>query len=425
MTGICWKVLLSCALANIATGQGHENEWLLPNFDLRLSVQVSNPGKKPAKALATLSITEARKVAPEFPGRLAFALLLAKPGESRPATFLSSQADDLDADGIPDQFDFPVELAPEEHRQVDVYYSTKLVDTVSYSKQVQAKHTYGYNREVAALESELIGYRTYGGFFLDFMGRSAGRFGLNNDLAGYVSIYRDLGVGRDVFHIGKTLGLGGVFLRRNEKVWQPPMNVPTYAHKPSPDVVPHYRVVAQGPIRAIVEATLHDWNLDGDVIGLRALYMIDAGESHVRCHVEATPIKMRTGIEYEVGFGVRQVSAESVTTSPGHVIVTGRQNQRDGDIGLGFYYDPQAFTTPTNVQTEDGGNHALVSRNKLRAGETVSADYSVAGAWSGSGITNLRTFLEGVDRVASTRLAIGELRFAKTPRPEKVEAEAQ
>ena len=56
-----------------------------------------------------------------------------------------------------------------------MYYSTKLTDAVSYPKQVQAKHTYGYNREVAALESELIGYRTYGGFFLDFMGRSAGR----------------------------------------------------------------------------------------------------------------------------------------------------------------------------------------------------------------------------------------------------------
>ena len=143
------------------------------------------------------------------------------------------------------------------------------------------------------------------------------------------------------------------------------MNVPTYAHKASPEVVPHYRVVAQGPIRAIIEARLDDWNLDGDVVGLRALYTIDAGESHVRCHVEATPVKMRTGLEYEVGFGIRQIPAESVTASPGHVIVTGRQNQRDGAIGLGLYYDPQAFRTPTIVQTEDGGNHALVLRKSF------------------------------------------------------------
>ena len=121
---------------------------------------------------------------------------LGKPGDARPATFLPSQIDDLDSDGVADQFEFPVELAPGEHRQVDVYYSTKLTDTVSYRKQVHAKHAYGYNREVAALESELIGYRTYGGFFLDFMGRSESMLGLNNDLAGYVSIYRDLGAGQ-------------------------------------------------------------------------------------------------------------------------------------------------------------------------------------------------------------------------------------
>ena len=96
MRNIYRHVLLLYALANIPSGQERENEWLLPNLDSRLSVQVSNPGKAPARALATLAVTEARKVAPEFPGRLAFALLVGKPGESRPATFLPSQADDLD-----------------------------------------------------------------------------------------------------------------------------------------------------------------------------------------------------------------------------------------------------------------------------------------------------------------------------------------
>ena len=189
-------ILLLCFLTRASAGQKRDTEWLLPNLESRLSVVVSNPGTEPAKALATISVAEARKVAPEFPGRLAFALLVGKPGGTRPATFLPSQIDDLDSDGVADQFEFPVELAPGEHRQVDVYYSTKLTDTVSYRKQVHAKHAYGYNREVAALESELIGYRTYGGFFLDFMGRSESMLGLNNDLAGYVSIYRDLGAGQ-------------------------------------------------------------------------------------------------------------------------------------------------------------------------------------------------------------------------------------
>jgi hypothetical protein len=416
---------LLCALTSTATAQGRDNRWLLPNLDMRLNIEVSNPGKEPVRTLATISVSEARKVAPEFPGRLAFVLQLNKDGASRAASFLPSQADDLDGDGTPDQFEFPVELAPGERREVEVYYSTKLSDPISYPKLVHAKHTYGYNREVAAIESEIIGYRTYGGFFLDFMGRSAGLPGLNNDLAGYVSVHLDLGAGRDVFHIGKTLGLGGVFLRRNGKVWQPPMNMPTYAHKPSPAVVPHYRVVSQGPLRAIVEATLDDWAPEEDVIQLRARYSIDAGTSYVQCHLEAIPVKMAAGRAYEIGVGLRDLPDGSIADTSEQVIVTGRQNPRDGDIGLGLFYKPQAFEPLTSVRTDDGGNHALILRTRLTAGQAVAATYDVSGAWSGSGIKDIKEFLTGVGHSAAARVDTGNFRFSTTPRPDKIEAEAQ
>src|SRR3954463_2571561 len=83
------------------------SDWLLPNLASRLTVQVSNPSTEPVKVLATIPIADARKTAPEFPGRLAFALLLNTGGKDRPATFLPSQSDDLDGDGTPDQFEFP------------------------------------------------------------------------------------------------------------------------------------------------------------------------------------------------------------------------------------------------------------------------------------------------------------------------------
>ncbi len=222
-------------------------DWLLPNLALRVSLEVSNPGETGVHALATLPVSRVRSVAPDFPGRLAIAVILNPPGSPAPGAVVASQSDDLDGDGTADQFEFPVVMAPGERRRVDIYYSTTLDDTITWPKRVHAKHGYGYNREVAAFESELIGYRTYGGFFLDVMARLAGRPGLNNDAAGYVPLDRDLGTGRDVFHIGDSLGLGGIFLRRSGKLYQPPMNVPTYAHKPSPDMVPHYRVISQGP----------------------------------------------------------------------------------------------------------------------------------------------------------------------------------
>jgi pectinesterase len=265
----------------------------------------------------------------------------------------------------------------------------------------------------------------YGGFFLDVHGRKAGRPGLWNDAAAYVPIKRDLGTGRDVFHIGSTLGLGGVFLRRDGNVYQPPANVPTYAHKPSPEMVPHYRVLAQGPLRAVVEATLDNWELDGDVIRLRARYSIDQGESFVRCHVEAVPVKVAAGREYELGFGIRDLPAGSVSSTPGQLIVTGQQNPRDGKIGLAAYFKANGYSSVAAVRTSDGSNRALIHKEKLRPGQTVELDYAAAGAWSGSGIENIADALSQLQSAVDSRAETGELTFSRTPHPDKVDAEAQ
>lgn len=399
--------------------------WLLPNFANRLSVEVHNPGKSQFQGLVTVPIVKAQVTAVEFPGRVALAVLVDTANATQQGAVIPSQTDDLDGDGNPDQFEFPVVLAPGADCRVDVYYSTTLKSTFPWPQRVSAKHYYGYNREVAALESELVGYRMYGGFFLDLHGRKAGNFGLWNDAAAYVPIRRDLGTGRDVLHIGATLGLGGVYLRRNGKVYQPPANVPTYAHKPSPAMVPHYRVVAQGPLRAIFEATLDNWQIDGDVIALRARYSIDAGERIVRCRVEAIPLQIAEGHEYEIGVGIRDLPAGSVSSSSGEVTVAGQQNARDGEVGLGLYFDPARYSSVISVRTADGSNHAVAARDKLRPGHAVEQVYAVAGAWSGSGIKNVSESLKQLQNKFQERVETGGLTFSRTPHPEKVDAEAQ
>ncbi len=402
-----------------------ETEWLLPNFANRLSVEVKNPGNSSLQALATLPVVKAQAVALNFPGRLALAVLVADGQSDRPATIIASQSDDLDGDGSPDEFEFPVDLPPHSQCRVDIYYSTTLEDSFPWSKRVSAKHSYGYNREVAALESESAGYRTYGGFFLDFHGRKTGAVGLWNDAAGYVPVQRDLGTGRDVLHIGATLGLGGVFLRRAGKISQAPANVPTYAHKPSPEMVPHYRVVAQGPLRAIIEATLDNWQIENDSIRLEARYSIDAGERFVRCRVIATPVQVAKDHEYEVGIGVRDLPAGSVSSDAGQLIVTGRQNARDGDVGLAIYFDPTQYSPASTIQTADGSNRAVIGKARLSPGITSQQSYAAAGAWSGSGIANPGELLKEMREKVEAHAEIGALTFASTPHPEKVEAEPQ
>jgi uncharacterized protein DUF4861 len=420
-------VLLFLTLACLGFAQTSD-DWLLPNFAGRLSVEVSNPGQASVQALATIPVAKARMMAPGFPGQLAIAALIntqAASGAERPATLIASQADDLDGDGTPDQFEFPVRLEAGERRRVDIYYSTTLKDSIAWPMRVQAKHSYGYNHQVAALESELIGYRTYGGFFLDLQGRVAGQPGLNNDLAAYAPLRLDLGAGRDVFHIGDSLGLGGVFLRRGGKIYRPPMNVPDYAHKPSPEMVPHYRVLAQGPLRAIIETTLDDWKIENDVVRLRARYSIDAGEGFVRCLFEAIPVQIAQGHEYEVGIGIRDLPSQTLLPAKGRLIVAGQQNSRDGNIGLALYYDENLYAATAPVQTAESGNQAVARKTKLTPGQAVSGEYTAAGAWSGSGVKDPGAFLKDLTGVVESRIEVGGFRFARTPKPEKVEAEAQ
>jgi hypothetical protein len=402
-----------------------ESEWLLPNFASRLTVEVSNSSGVAVKGLATVPVAKARRLAPNFPGRIAFAIVVNTSGSTPPATIVASQADDLDGDGIPDQFEFPVSLAAGEHRRVDIYYSTTLNDSISWPKRVQAKHRYGYNRQTAALESELIGYRTYGGFFLDVQAREAGSRGLYNDLAAYVPPRLNFQKGRDVLHIGDTLGLGGIFLRRENRIYQPPMNVPDYAHKPSPELVPHYRVIAQGPLRAIIEATLDRWTIGDDVVNLKAQYSIDAGETFVRCRFEAIPIRIQPSHEYEVGIGIRDLPGELLLPAPGRLIVAGQQNQRDGKIGLALYFDEKRFTSTAPIRTSESNNQAVISNVRLKPGQAVSGEYTAAAAWSGSGIEKPGAALAALTKGAAQHIDVGEFVFTSTPHPEKVDAESQ
>jgi hypothetical protein len=190
-------------------------------------------------------------------------------------------------------------------------------------------------------------------------------------------------------------------------------------------MVPHYRVIAQGPLRAMFEATLDNWHVDGDVIRMRARYSIDSGERIVRCRVEAMPVQIAEGHEYEVGVGIRDLPAGSVSSASGQVIVTGQQNARDGKVGLGLYFDPAQYSGVTSVRTADGSNRAVIAHQKLHPGHAVEQVYAVAGAWSGSGIKNLAESLKLLSVKFEQRAETGELTFLRTPHPEKVDAEAQ
>ena len=413
--------LAQAALCNAAPPAG---DWVLPNFAQRLDVTVTNPGISSVNSLVTLPVAGLQKVALGFPGSLAIAVLKNKPGSKYPVTVIPSQAGDLDGDGMADEFEFPIVLNPHESRQVEIYFSTTLHGKILYSRAVHASHNYGYNHQTAALESELIGYRTYGGFFLDVEGRVAGHEGLYNDLNGYLAAHEKFAVGKDIFHIGDTLGLGGIFLERNGKIYRPPMNMPDYAHKPSGEDVPHYRVVADGPLRAIIEAAMDHWKVGDDEVAVRARYSIDSGDAFVRCRVRIIPAKMREENIYQAGAGIRELPQEKSGSESGLLMLSGEQRPETGRLALALYFNPETASASPPITTPEGKNEVAVFKKTLSAGQAIEEDYAVAAAWSGSGIPDLLHYLAGLQPRVNARVVISDERLEQTPQPQRIEGEA-
>lgn len=390
------------ALLTIAVLSAHAQSWPLVNFAQRLEVEISNPSNHPIDTLAILPMPVTARIAPGFPGTLAIVTI---DGIAVPC-----QAD-------PDEFLFPVKLAPGETRTAHIYYSTTLQDTIPWPKRVHASHAYGYNHATAALESEVIGYRTYGGFFLDIQARRENRPGLNNSLVGYFGSAATATLGRDVIHLGDTLGLGGLYLRAGDDVYRPPVNTPDYAHKPENPQAPHYRVIADGPLRATIESRIDGWKIGPDLVDIRALYSIAAGSGNVECRY--TIVSVQLSREYEVGTGLRQLPQMKTAHAPGRLVISGSQTPDIGPVGLALYYD-QSSAGATKLD----GNEAIVFRDKLRPGAFTTGRYRVAGAWSGSGIPDLLSYLTAEEASARATVRIGAMRLTKTPRPERVEGEA-
>jgi hypothetical protein len=403
--------------ASISLSAQQPPDWVLANFAQRLEIEITNPSGKAIDTLAVIPVEQAARVAPHFPGTLAIVVLPGNPVITAP-----SQADDLDGDGSPDEFVFPAKLAAGESRKVHIYYSTTLADSLPWPKRVHASHSFGYNRATVALESEVIGYRTYGGFFLDIQARSERHPGLHNSLVGYLGARNPVTVGRDIIHLGDTLGLGGLFLRSGADVYRPPLNTPDYAHKRETPDAPRYRVIATGPVRAMVEARIEHWKIGADEVDIQAFYSIAAGSGSVECRFQIRPIRLSRS--YEVGTGIRQLPQLKADHAVGRLALSGVQSKEIGSIGLALYYDATAATKPNTLETRGEKNEAVVFQRRLQPGVAASGTYWLAGAWSGSGIGDLLGYLAAEGDRARAKVTVGGYQFSKTPHPEHVEGEA-
>ncbi len=409
-------VVLTSAASAVAAQM--QSAWALPNFSHRLDVSVTNPGSQPMNTLAALDIATARRVAPAFPGMLAIAV-----EEKNGVHFLPSQIDPGAGDAGQGAFIFAVQLSPHEREQVSIYYSQTIQEDLPWPKRVHAAHSYGHNHATAALESELIGYRSYGGFFFDVQAHRKGELGLFNSLIGFSLISRPPVVGQDVIHLGDTLGLGGLFLRANGKVFRPPFNTPDYMHQPAKSDEPQYRVLAAGPLRALIEAQLPHWKIGNDEVALRAVYELREGDEVVHCRFWIIPLRLSQS--YDVGAGILDLPQMRLAEQNGRLALEGIQEAAVGRIALGLAYSPADAHPGGAVATSDGDNQVIVFNRRFEQGHAFSGEYSFVAAWQGSGWSDPLGHALNALKNASADPTVKLLDDQETPEPGRLLSEPE
>ena len=403
------KVMALVILAGALQSQAN-TVWEFPNFSDRIQITVENPLDVQYDGVAVLKLAELKQRDQKFPGSL---LLAAE--DQTPVREVATQMDPAG-----DELVVEVHLAPHEKKTISLYYSTTLHDQLPIVPRVYASHNYGYNHATAAIESELVGYRTYGGFFLDVQAHTKGERGLFNTMFGYSSISHPPSEGQDVIHLGDTLGLGGLFLRAGDDVYRPPVSTPDYTHRAAKPDEPTYEVISAGPLRAIIQESLRDWMIGTDHVSLRVRYEMDAGQEVIHCHWWLTPLKVARS--YEVGAGIRDLQAEHVTEGSNIFATDGVQETSVGHIALGLGFSHGAKRSGT-LRTPGGANEIVLFHQRLAADQSIEGEYTVAAAWQGSGWNDPAAHVREVLQSQSESMTIHVGLHETNPNPKVLEEE--
>ena len=205
-----------------------------------------------------------------------------------------SQLVDNDGDGKPDDLLFQATFDPKERRT----FSLEAVQGMSNPPpKVFVRHD--DPRDDMAWESDRIAFRIYGeGLKKTSSAMSSSGIDVWNKSTrnlivekwytkGHDAYHIDTGEGADFYDVGETLGNGGTAVWRNDTLYRA-------------DNFKAWKIIANGPIRAIFELKYDAWNAGGQSVSETKRFAIDAGQNVYR---EESVFKSADGkdIPYVIG----------------------------------------------------------------------------------------------------------------------------
>ena len=240
-----------------------------------IKLSVGNPGAIARTENVVVAVGQMKRIDPGFNAGNAIvvatnAASLEEDARVLQATELPSQADDLDGDGKYDELVFQIDLGAGQTRMVTIAYGEQAaIQRLRGKYPPRTAMQFATRYEGLGWESEDIAWRIY---FdkrnaIDIYGKR--RPGLYLDLFAqpeYV-YHLESPLGRDIFKVDPTLGVGSVAAIVNGKA------------TPVADVAERkWRVLASGPVRSIGEYQFKGWKFGGKTVDMVSRFTQWAGE---------------------------------------------------------------------------------------------------------------------------------------------------
>jgi len=326
-----------------------------------------------ARADETIALPWAAVLA-RVPGAAPARVRVVEPASGREVV---SQVVDADGDGTPDELIFQATFGPGEVRSFAVQ---AVAPDPKPAARVHVMHD--AHRDDVAWESDRIAWRIYGqGLWNAHEFQPLVSSGVDvwvkrvRDLVvdkwyarGHDDYHHDTGEGADFYDVGPTLGAGGTAVWRGDSMYRA-KNFRSY------------RILADGPVRALFELRYDPFDVQGVQVTERRIISVDAGSNLSRAVSIFTAPGMDT-IPYVVGVNKRagMIGAESRARPWAWLTGWGPVNRKDGGHGeLGT-----AVLLPRDrvLDWKETGDHYFAVSH-ARSGQPVV--HYIGAGWTGSG----------------------------------------
>ena len=253
------------------------------------------------------------------------------------------QLDDLNGDGRPDELFFQVSLGPYETQSCLCYAGEKPQRRTVKRTDAWLLKQSEPGLQGAVLESDWLGFASFGPQAMHVYGK------FKPGLLGRNLIARDgtpsPGVAaKDYLHVGLGMGAGSVFLDSGA---QPAVIERPFANQAEAD----YRLLASGPLRALVEVRLKNWKTPSGTVDLLERMEMQAGQRSLRCEYQILRWnESGAGLRFGVGLAPlpgqereRLFDNRLVLTTQGPVIMENGQQPVGGFLGSAVIFRPREF----------------------------------------------------------------------------------